>query len=314
MRNELGHSAMRATLKKMRRGPRLPKVGNVIARHYCKKIRHALARWRLQKGVVLKTPPKRMGTTLVSASARLLRQAVKRKRLRRSSVQTTVGHGVLSAFLNEKRKAHKQRHGKVNLVKFRELEAKWKAEFAAMGAEDRSNLEERYSSQVSLARELHSLKAGGRKRRRKASWPAGPTDSEQAARPELCPSLLGIGDEYAVRPETIREHVFEACGSSKSYLSCVDAVQAEALPKPSLGSLMAAADDGLDPGKVGKFRVRCMSCKDKHYVRLFRDQGWRLLRRGPQRRLESCRHSREDLQGPGPRRQAAAPLQCDVQG
>eukprot|EP00972_Heterocapsa_arctica_P078651 11598870-Heterocapsa_arctica.AAC.1 len=78
-----------------------------------------------------------MGTTLVSAAARLLRQAVKRKRPRRSSVQTTVGHGVLSAFLNEKRSANKQRHGK----------AKWKAEFAAMSAEDRSSLEERYASQ-----------------------------------------------------------------------------------------------------------------------------------------------------------------------
>jgi hypothetical protein len=134
-----------------------------------------------------------------------------------------------------------------------------------MSAEDRSSFEERYSSQVSVARELHALSAGGRKRRRTALEPAGPTDSEQAARPELCPSLLGIGDEYAVRPETVRKHVFEACGSSKSYLSCVEAIQAEALPKPSLGSLMAAADDGLDPGKVGKFRVQCMSCKDKHY-------------------------------------------------
>ena len=256
---------MRATLKKMRRGPRLPKVGNVIARHYCKKIRHTLARWRLRNGVVLKTPPKRMGTTLVSAAARLLRQAVKRKRPRRSSVQTGVGHGVLSASLNETRKAHKQRHGKLNLVKFRELEARWRAELAAMSAEDRSSLEERYSSQVSVARELHLLKAGSCKRRRKAMCPAEPADSDQAARPELCPSLLGVGDEYAVRPQTIRAHVFEACGSSTSYLNCVEAIQAEALRKPSLGSLMAAADDGLHPGKVGKFRMRCMSCKDKHY-------------------------------------------------
>lgn len=185
MRNEQDHADLRATLTTLRRGARFPKVRNVISRHYCNKLRYALERFRARKNIVVQPSRSKCGTSIVSSAARVLRKSLKRKQPQRNAAKLTVGKGLKSFLLNRKRKEHKALHGSVPLAKFRELEEGWRQEFESLSQDERQQLQERYSCQVSAAIELHSLvKCRGKRRRLLGSVDVG---EGPAAEPELTP-------------------------------------------------------------------------------------------------------------------------------
>ena len=63
MANELDHSLLRTILKGMKHGKRPPRVMNVFGRHYCRKVKHELHKWRVRNNIKVAQAQRRKATT-----------------------------------------------------------------------------------------------------------------------------------------------------------------------------------------------------------------------------------------------------------
>ena len=264
MRNEMDHALLRQTLKQLKRGTRPPKAGHVFAHHYCKKVRFAFERFRLSRNLPAKAKRTLPSTTLVSRAVNMLRKATSGKRTRRS-VKTGVAHGLRTPFLNEKKKMHKLRHGRVSNDTLATLRSQWNQEFDHMTEAETEALRARLESRRQVARDVAritrpSRRARARQDRLEASAPDPPP---QVATPEL-PSLFQLGDEYPVTPSVVREQVLQASGHDRSYLAAAHDVFEGKLPAPSLGHMTVPAAAAFNVDDVSRFRVSNFTCKDKH--------------------------------------------------
>jgi hypothetical protein len=265
MHNELDHALLRATLKRLRRGPRQPKVGLVFARHYARKLSNALARHRLRLGAKPEEACPRRSTPsrLVSRAVRVLRQALSPKR-RRRSIKPGVAHGLLTPFLNEKRRMHKSQHGSVTKEEAARLRLIWKREFDEISTGDKEHMARSLDQKRRFAKDVDFLRQAGTKRRRlptgmfleKEAAPTEPLGSSPSSH-----SLFDLGGRFPVTASTVRRHVL---GRGSSYLAAVADIAAGKAPKPSIGHLTTTADTAFDTRAVSEWAVARATCKEKH--------------------------------------------------
>ena len=276
MHNELDHALLRATLKRLKRGSRQPKVGQVFARHYARKLSNALARHRLKLGAkVEEACPRRSSPgRLVSRTIRVLRQALSPKKQRRS-VKLGVAHGLLTPFLNEKRRKHKSQHGSVTKEEAARLRLIWKRDFDEMTTGDKETMARSLDLKRRFAKDVDLLQQAGKKRRR---LPTGRFLEKEAAPTEpfgSSHSLFNLGSRFPVTASTVRQHVLHKLGHDSSYLAAVADIAAGKAPKPSIGHLTTTADTALNTKAVSEWAVARATCEDKHPgVCRVRDASW----------------------------------------